>query len=261
MKHNFIFLLSLVFIFCAACSIPTMVLKHDNQIENRYESLGRIKIELFEDRRLEEERIEGETAVNSLSPQIWSGSTSPEIMHFFQNSMMEEAERTQAFEVSEQTELVLSGYVTSMNVSRRVTLWRYIGPTAFMIGLFTTDWPEIRISTTGGREGDFTPLLIGSAVWLISTFLDNPVLLATVEFHAQVRLNGEQVFEKDIKLIEEDNYSSWTEWGWEDVSEKAAVVLDRAITKSIKQLFEELKAEKESLGRQKANGRQSRDER
>jgi len=257
MKHNFIFLLSLVFIFCAACSIPTMVLKHDNQIENRYESLGRIKIELFEDRRLEEERIEGETAVNSLSPQIWSGSTSPEIMHFFQNSMMEEAERTQAFEVSEQTELVLSGYVTSMNVSRRVTLWRYIGPVAFFIGLFTIELPK----TKTGEEGEFTPFLIGSAIWLISTFLDNPVLSATVEFRARVKRNGEQVFEKDIKLIEEDNYSSWTEWGWEDVSEKAAVVLDRAITKSIKQLFEELKAEKESLGRQKANGRQSRDER
>jgi len=62
-------------------------------------------------------------------------------------------------------------------------------------------------------------------------------------------LNGEQVFEKDIKLIEKDNYSAWTEWSWEGVSEKAAVVLDRAITKLINLLFEELIAEKESLSR------------
>ena len=122
MKHNYIFLWCFVFIFYSACSIPTMILKHDNQIENSYESLGRIKIELFEDRRPEEERIEDRTALNTLSPQIWSGSTSPEMMLFFQKSMMEEAERTQLFEVSEQTELELSGYVTSMKVSRRVTL-------------------------------------------------------------------------------------------------------------------------------------------
>jgi hypothetical protein len=222
-----------------------MILKHDNQIENSFESLGRIKIELFEDRRPDEERIEDRIVLNLPSPQIWSGSTSPEMMLFFQKSMMEEAERTQLFEVSEQTELELSGYVTSMKVSRRITLWRYLGAAAILTGLFTIDPGNVKT----GEEGDFTNLWIGLGVGLIFMSLDFPVLSATVEFRAQVKLNGEQVFEKDIKLIEEDNYSAWTEWGWEGVSEKAEVVLDRAVTKSINKLFEELMAEKEALSR------------
>ena len=245
MKHNYIFLWCFVFIFYSACSIPTMILQHDNQIENSFESLGRIKIDLFEDRRPEEERIEDRTALNTLSPQIWSGSTSPEMMLFFQKSMMEETERTQLFEVSEQTELELSGYVTSMKISRRVTLWRYLAPAAILTGLFTSDPGNVRT----GEEGDNTNLWIGLGVGLIFMSLDFPVLSATVEFRAQVKLNGEQVFEKDIKFIEEDKYSAWTEWGWEGVSEKAAVVLDRAIKKSIYKLFEEIVAKKEALSR------------
>ena len=156
---------------------------------------------------------------------------------------MEEAENTQIFKVSEQAELELSGYVTSMKVSRRVTLWRYSMAAAVPIGIFTSDWPDVKT----GEEGDLTNLWIALGVGFICMSFDYPVLTATVEYCARITRKGEPVIEKDIKYTEEDTYSVWAEWSWEDASEKAAVVLDRAIKNSIKQLFEELLAEKDAL--------------
>ena len=73
--------------------------------------------------------------------------------------------------------------------------------------------------------------------------LDFPILTATVEFHAVLKKNGSQIFEKDVRLVKEENYSVWSEWGWQDVSDMAGKVLDDAVTESIKMLFEEIAAE------------------
>ena len=232
MKHNqiFSFLCIIIYIIHSGCSIPKMVLNHENQIDSTYESKGLVKIGLFEDNRPDEERIEDQIAVNSLSPQIWSGSTSPEIMLFLQKAMIEEAERTQLFVVEDEADLELSGYVTSLKVDRRVTVWRYLGIIPIVGGILAS-------------YADISYLWIGLGVGLLLSSLDFPVLSATIEFHAILKLNGSQIFEKDIKVVEEDNYSGWAEWGWKTVSDKASVVLDKAITKSINLLFEEINSE------------------
>jgi hypothetical protein len=231
------------------CSIPKMLLNHEDQLNITYENRGTIKISLFEDRRPGEEKIEGETAMNTLSPQIWSGSTSPEMMLFFQESLIKEAEKTSLFNVRDASasEFELSGYVTSMKVDRKVTLWRYaaiVPATLGLIGFLSSVGDALSGMTTGQEEKvDFSYLLIGAAGSVLLLSLDTPTLTATVKFHATLKKNGSIVFEKDIALIMESNYSVWSEWGWQDVSDKASIALDQTITESIAMLFEEIDSE------------------
>ena len=225
------FLLLLCIFSCVSpfgCSVPKMMLNHENQIAHTYETMDSIRIVLFQDNRPDEERIEYQTAVNSLSPQIWSGLTSPEMMLFVQNSLVEEANRSHLFVVSDEAELELSGYVNSMKVDRRVTFWRYAAIIPLTIGILASE------------PGDLTNLWIGAGVSLIFSSLDFPILTATVDYHAIIKRNGIQIFETDIKLQKEDKYSSWSEWGWQDVSIMASKVLDQAITESISMLYEEI---------------------
>ena len=79
MKYNQVFsLFCIIYIIISGCSVPRMVLKHEGNIDSTYESKGLLKVDIFIDNRPDEERDENQIAVNSLSPQIWSGSTSPE---------------------------------------------------------------------------------------------------------------------------------------------------------------------------------------
>ena len=119
----FSFLCIVLSIVYSGCSIPKMILIHRDQIENTYESIFLVKIGLFEDNRQDDERDENRIAINSPWAIIWSGSTSPEMMLFFQQSLIEEAERSRIFVVNDESKLELSGYVTSMKVDRRGTSW------------------------------------------------------------------------------------------------------------------------------------------
>lgn len=213
----------------SACSVPTMDLVHKDQIESTYENRGTIKIGQFEDNRPGEEREEDQIALNTLSRRIWSGSTNPDMMKFFRSVIIEEANKSQIFVVDESSGLELSGYVTSLKVDRRVTVWRFLGAVIFVLGLMAIYVSKESILVAGG----------GLAIMS----LDFPALTATVEFHAVLKRNGSVVFEKDIKVVYEDDYSMWKEWGWDDVSNEARIVLDKGITKSVKLLFDEIIAE------------------
>ena len=79
-KHIYLTALAAVCLALSACSIPRMVLNHENRVDETYATRGLVRVGLFEDRRPEEERIEGRTAMNTLSPQIWSGETDPQMM-------------------------------------------------------------------------------------------------------------------------------------------------------------------------------------
>ena len=240
----------------SACSVPTMDLVHKDQIESTYENRGTIKIGQFEDNRPGEEREEDQIALNTLSRRIWSGSTNPDMMKFFRSVIIEEANKSQIFVVDESSGLELSGYVTSMKVDRRVTVWRFLGGVVFGLGALVT------MGAVMGYKELVVPgiLVLGGGLAIIS--LDSPKLTATVEFHAILKQNGSIVFEKDIMLVYEDDYSCWKEWGWDDVSNESRVVLDKGITKSVRILFEEIIAEAKTLSLNKPilteNGRNTR---
>lgn len=229
-KQKYSYLCIVVIIIYSGCSIPTMLLKHENQIDNTYERKGSVKIEMFTDNRLDEERDEDRIAANTLAPQIWSGATNPEMMLFFQNSLIEEAERTHLFEVNDKAEYVLSGYVTSMKVERQVSYWYYVGVLPISIGILTSE------------RGNYTNLGIGAAVSFLLLSVSTQIFTATVEFHAILMKNGSNIFEKDIRVIKENEYSLMFDT-WQDCSDKASNVFDQTIAESISVLFEEIASE------------------
>ena len=131
MRHIIITVMGVVFfIIAAGCSIPTMDLTHTAQVDATYPSKGSITINQFEDEKPDKETSGGRTASNSLSGQVWSDDTNPEMMLFFQQTLLKETERTGLFSEHGNDNYELSGHVTSMKVERNVTIMRlyYPGP-------------------------------------------------------------------------------------------------------------------------------------
>ena len=122
-----LFVLSLL-IALSGCAIPLMELDHVSYIGVTYSIKGTLKVDQFEDRRPSEEKVESQTALNKITPQIWSGSTNPDMMFFFQQTLIEEAKRTKLFVVGNDAEYELSGYITSMKVDRTVSIMGYLVP-------------------------------------------------------------------------------------------------------------------------------------
>jgi len=237
MRHFIVSVMGVIFcIFVAGCSIPVMDLAHIAQVDTTYAAKGSITISQFEDKRPDKEKVVGKTASNSLSGQVWSGETNPEMMLFFQQALLEETERTGLFSQEGHDTYELSGYVNSMKVERNVTVMRYLGLIPLIAGILASE---------PGENNYFWYGLAGS---LILTSLDFPLFKATVGFQAVLTKNGEVVFDKQISIIERKRYWAMTEWGWKGVSNDAAVVMDVAITKSIGQLFEKIESEINSGG-------------
>lgn len=220
-----------VCIFVAGCSIPVMHLMHTSSVETAYPTIGSIKIIQFEDKRPEEEKVKGKTARNTLSGQVWSGETNPEMLLFFQQTLEEEAGNTGLFADDGQDVYELSGKVMSMKVDRKVTVMRYLGIIPLTAGILASGEGETGLIWLG---------LLGS---LVIQSLDFPQLKATVHFQAVLTRNGTVVFEKEIQVTEKKRYWSMTETSWPAVSKKAGSLLDIAVTESIANLFEEIGSE------------------
>jgi hypothetical protein len=208
-----------------------MDLVHVSTVEAEYPTIGSINIEEFEDKRPEEEKVKGKTASNSLSGQVWSGETNPEMMQFFQQTLKREAESTGMFADEGQNIYELSGKVLSMKVERKVTVMRYLGLVPLTAGILASE------------EGETGWIWLGFLGALVIQSLDFPELKATVHFQAVLSRNGTAVLEKEIQVMEKTRYWSMTETSWDTVSRKASRLLDTAITESIGDLFEEIKAE------------------
>jgi hypothetical protein len=221
--------------FLSGCAIPQMDLVHKSQIDASYETLGTIEIKRFEDKRPENEKEKGKTASNTLSFQTWSGDTFPEMMVFLDQVMKTEVSRSGIFETSDSATYELSGEVLSMKVDRKVTVMRYLGLIPLLAGIVASD-PE----TT-------EYFWYGFAGWAVLTALDFPQLRATVSYRAVLSKNGIQIADKRIDVTYARRYNSMTEWGWTSVSNKAQDVLDEAITRSVKELFDYIESQKDTL--------------
>lgn len=194
----------IIFIFTTGCAVPTMSLKHDAHIETSYKMRGNLHVEKFKDARPEDEKILDQTAVNKLTPQIWSGNTSPEILTFFQVVLEREAKNTGLFNIAD-GDFSLSGEITSLKVDRTCTILKYI------------------------------PLL---------NFLEFSKLQATVTFDATLSQNGRVVLTRHVTHIKSSNYWAIKETSVQRISTLASVVLDEAITESIKLLFDAIVQQK-----------------
>lgn len=127
-------LLMLVMLMGAGCAVPTMNMKHEASVGVTYPTKGKLQVEKFNDSRPSDEKVVHQTAVNKITPQIWSGNTSPEMMEFFQTTLEQEATQAKLFTLGP-GEYQLSGTVTSLKVDRTCTIFRYL------LGIF--DFPKL----------------------------------------------------------------------------------------------------------------------
>jgi hypothetical protein len=185
-------------LFSTGCAVPAMSLRHDARVQATYKTKGNLKVEKLNDLRTENEKILNQTAVNKLTPQIWSGNTSPEMLMYFQTVLELEAKNTGLFNIAD-GDFILSGDVTSLKVDRTCTALRYI------------------------------PLL---------NFFEFSKLEATVTFDARLSKNGAVVFTKSVTHSKSSKFSIMKENSVESISMMATVLLDEAITESIKTLFD-----------------------
>ena len=217
---------TMVIVFISGCAIPQMDLIHKSKIDASYRTLGTLEIKPFLDNRPEDEKVKGKTATNSLSAQTWSGDTNPEMMVFFKQVLEEEATRSDLFVQSDTSTYVLSGEVRSMKVERKVTVMRYLSIIPLLVGVLASDSETTEYIWYG---------LAGS---IFLSALDFPELKATVIYRAVLSKNGTPILDKEFELTHKRRYTAISEWGWSSVSNKAQVVLDEAITKSIRDLFD-----------------------
>ncbi|MDY7031329.1 MAG: hypothetical protein SVY10_05395 [Thermodesulfobacteriota bacterium] len=193
-------------IIIIGCSTPVMKLNHPLKLDASYSQIGTIKVILFKDERLEEEKNEDMTAMNTLSPRLISGATYPIIIQYFHNTLREEIEKTKIFSITNTAQYVLSGEINSMKVERRVNVFRY-----FTFGL-----------------------------------LDFPELTATVKYRAVLRKEGKIIFEKYIEQLERETYWAWSNFtfiSWKKISNRGSCILDKCISNSIKKLFNEIESQ------------------
>lgn len=123
-----------VMFLAAGCAVPTMNMKHEASVGKTYTTKGNIQVKKFEDSRVADEKVLHQMAVNKLTPQIWSGNTSPEMMMFFQKTLETEARNTRLFTIGDGL-FTLSGNVSSLKVDRTCTIFRYF------LGIF--DFPKL----------------------------------------------------------------------------------------------------------------------
>jgi hypothetical protein len=120
-----VMIVALGMMFAAGCAIPTMNMKHEASVGVTYKTKGTLEVQTFADNRAGDENAVGKTAGNTLTPQIWSGSTTPEMMTFFQMTLEAEARNAGIFNI-DQGDFTLSGSVSSIKVDRTCTVFRYL---------------------------------------------------------------------------------------------------------------------------------------
>jgi hypothetical protein len=181
-------------------TLPTMNLKHEASIASTYPIKGCLVVERFLDNRPEDEKRPKQKIGGQLTPQIWSGETSPEMLAFLQKVIECEAKRTRLFTVG-QGDFVMSGKVSSLKVDRKCTVFRYI------CSLF--DFPTAR----------------ATVVYDVSLTKDGKPVFTKRITHIKSTTYWSQ---KEIALT------------LSRMSDISSGVLDEAITESIKLLFDDI---------------------
>ncbi|GAG21620.1 unnamed protein product, partial [marine sediment metagenome] len=130
--------------------MPLMELGHTAHVGTTYSTKGSLEVAKFEDQRPSLEKEVGKKVINTLSPQVWSGETNPDMMSFFQQTLIEEANRTGLFFIADTAEYELSGYVTSMKLDRKVNILYFMLPILGQVHLSAT----VRFHASLTKNGD-----------------------------------------------------------------------------------------------------------
>lgn len=181
-------------------TLPTMNLKHKASIASAYPAKGGLVVERFLDNRPEDEKRPKQQIGGQLTPQIWSGETSPEMLTYLQNVIEGEAKRTRLFTVG-QGDYVMSGKVSSLKVDRKCTLYRYT--------ISLLDFPTAR----------------ATVVYDVSLTKNGETVFTKRISHVKSTRYWSQ---KELA------------WTLSRISDISSGVLDEAITESIKLLFDEI---------------------
>jgi len=184
----------------AGCTLPTMNLKHEASIASTYPDKGGLVVERFFDNRPEDEKRHAQKIEGQLTPQIWSGETSPEVLTFLKKVIEVEAKRTRLFSDG-QGDFVMSGKVSSLKVDRTCTVFRYI------FSFF--DFPTVR----------------ATVVYDVSLAKKGETVFTKRISHIKSTTYWSQ---KELALT------------LSRISDISSGVLDEAITESIKLLFDEI---------------------
>jgi len=181
-------------------TLPTMNLMHKASIASTYPAKGGLVVEKFLDNRPEDEKRHAQKIEGQLTPQIWSGETSPEVLMFLQKVIEGEATRTRLFTVG-QGDYVMSGKVSSLKVDRTCTVFRYI----FSFFDFPTARATVVYDVSLAKKGE-------------TVFTKRISHIKSTTYWSQKELA----------------------WTLSRISDISSGVLDEAITESIKLLFDDI---------------------
>ena len=221
-----IILFAIISLVIGCATIPIMNLSHFPSSKGyEYDLKGSIRVVQFDDERPLNEREGGKRPKNST--QVWSGSTNPVMRDFLFSTIKTEIQKSGLFEISKSADYELSGVIKSLKVERRLGTLAYVAMPfsfagGFLIGL-----------------GDVGSGLIVSLPGLVLSFANHDPIMATVAFDAVLEKEGEIVWQDNIlRKYDEKMWSGFS--GINKISKTSAVVLDRAITITVRDMIKEI---------------------
>jgi len=208
---------------CAAKTIPLMKLqKKYNPEVTKFESLGTITIEEFEDKRPSEEKVKDQKFKGGW--QVWSGATDPELINYFSSIINRECEKSGLFSISDSADYKLKGNINSLKVIRRPGVMGTVAGYVILGGSILLYVDPV------------TALLVDLVALGMVIGNTNPQAVY-VDFDAELYKDGIPIWQGQIKkkMKGRDWFASI-----ESVSNKGALMLDKLITISVKQMLSEI---------------------
>lgn len=165
-----------------------------------YRSIGTINNIEIDDLRSPLEFEKGITAKNSISPQIWSGDTNPEVKVYLENLITNYIQKSNVLTFNKNGDFYIKVKINSLKVERSVTIYRY----------------------------------------LTLALLDFPVIVANVDLTVEIKKGKNSYPPINIHNTEKLSYWAYTETGWQQVSDQAKELLEKAVNSSMTSLLDQL---------------------
>lgn len=219
-KNKYMRFLSIVMIvvLISGC-MPAMQVKHYPQTEGyKYASKGTIKVLQFEDLRPLEERKSPST--NMMRKQIWSGKTEPNVVTYFNNSMVKEIEASKLFSVSNSADYELSGTIMTLRVVygrypiKIVPMLACAGSAVFPLG---------------------TMIVVCGLCMGVNAGIPDPVTV-TVAYDYVLKKNGQILIEDSIYQTVDKKIGTGLS-GAKGVMKKLSALLDETVTTAIRKMI------------------------
>lgn len=240
--------LKIIIMFIAAvsltgCSPAMMQLMHNPQSKGyTYNSRGNIKILKFEDARPPDEKA-GEIPKSQFKYQLPDKHTPP-FDEFIKSTMENETKESGIFNISDNPEYELSGNITSFKCINRAN-GAYIGGyvSGLIFGIYVL---ALNLTSLSQQPGGYvSPIayiyaLIPLIPALVCYSIDKDKVTAIISYEYVLKKNGIEITRNTVNTVIDDEIKKDSH-----VVENSAIILDRALTQSIRKMLKEIDEKKE----------------